>query len=53
MKVGARSHVHVACFLQDGMTALHLAAMKGHLIVLDVLRHKISFKETSKKVLTF
>ena len=32
------------------MTALHLAAMKGHLIVIDVLRSKMSFKDASKQV---
>ena len=36
--------------MQDGMTAIHLAARYGHMQVLDALKEHVSAKVTSTKV---
>jgi len=38
------------CVLQDGMTAIHLAARFGHIQVVHALQGKVSYNVTSSKV---
>ena len=36
--------------LQEGMTAIHLAARSGHIHILDVLKNNVCLKISSSKV---
>ena len=50
-KLGANLLNIFVSFIKAGHTATHLAAKNGHLSVLEVLKGKVSFRATSKKVL--